>query len=91
MASVPSVVRRATGVEESGASAWEVLLRTALLVTVLAAAGGAVTGFALGVSYLPTLPFAVVEAAVLASFPGALLGLVVGTFVVLVRHVRRTS
>ncbi len=48
------------------------------LLAVLAAAGilgGAVFGFVRGLSYVPTLPFAIVEGAILFGAPAALLGL----------------
>lgn len=36
--------------------------------------GGAIVGFARGLTYLPTLPFAVVEGAILFGVPASLVG-----------------
>ena len=48
------------------------------LAVVCAAAGvlaGATFGFVRGLDYIPTLPFAIVEGAILIGFPSCLLGL----------------
>jgi hypothetical protein len=58
--------------------------------TVVGFAAGAVVGFALGLSYLPTLPFAVVEGAILIGVPCTLLGLVVAGGWWVVRQVVQT-
>ena len=48
-----------------------------LVVAVLVGAGsGATFGFVRGLDYLPTLPFAIVEGAILFAVPAAVLGLV---------------
>ncbi|MGN6243171.1 MAG: hypothetical protein ACTHQ3_05795 [Motilibacteraceae bacterium] len=44
-------------------------------LTVLGVVGGALFGVVRGLGYLPTLPFAIVEGAVLFGVPAALLGL----------------
>jgi hypothetical protein len=41
----------------------------------LGVVGGAVVGFARGLSYLPTLPFAIIEGAILFGVPATVLGL----------------
>lgn len=46
-------------------------------LTGLGVVGGALFGLVRGLSYLPTLPFAIVEGTVLFGVPAALLGLVV--------------
>src|SRR3954451_24144789 len=51
---------------------WRILVVVALLGVV----GGGVFGFIRGLSYLPTLPVAVVEGGILFGAPAALLGLV---------------
>ena len=54
--------------------------------------GGAIVGFARGLSYMPTLPFAIVEGAVLFGVPASVLGLLmVGCWSLVTttrRHVR---
>ena len=62
--------------------------RVAALVALVGAGCGAVLGFVLGLSYLPTLPVAIVEGAVLVGVPAALLGLLL-TGVLLLVDARR--
>lgn len=50
---------------------WRILAVVALLGVV----SGAVFGFVRGLSYLPTLPFAIIEGGILFGVPAALLGL----------------
>lgn len=50
---------------------WRILAVAALL----GAFGGAVFGFVRGLSYLPTLPFAIVEGGFLFGVPAAIFGL----------------
>jgi hypothetical protein len=45
------------------------------IVACLGVGGGALFGFARGLSYLPTLPFAIVEGGILIGVPANLLGL----------------
>lgn len=56
--------------------------------------GGAIVGFARGLSYMPTLPFAIVEGAVIVGVPALVLGLLlVGCWSVVRRarwHVTRS-
>jgi hypothetical protein len=49
--------------------------RVFALVTLVGALGGAIVGFVRGLGYLPTLPFAVIEGALLVGIPAAGLGL----------------
>jgi hypothetical protein len=49
--------------------------RLQALCVVVGVVGGAIVGFARGLSYLPTLPFAVVEGAILFGVPASILGL----------------
>lgn len=51
--------------------------------------GGAIVGFARGLSYLPTLPFAIIEGAILVGVPASVLGLVLVGCWFLVRSARR--
>ena len=51
---------------------WRILV----IVAFVGVAGGGIFGLVRGLSYLPTLPFAIVEGATLFSVPAALLGLV---------------
>ena len=64
---------------------WLLLVVCALVGVV----GGAVVGFARGFSYPPTLPFAIVEGAVLVGVPAAVLGLLSVGCWTLVRSARR--
>jgi hypothetical protein len=50
---------------------------------------GAAVGFARGLSYLPTLPFAIIEGAILVGVPAAVLGLLLVGCWFLVRNARR--
>jgi hypothetical protein len=67
---------------------WRLLVVCGLVGVV----GGAIVGFARGLSYLPTLPFAIVEGAALLGIPASVLGLVmVGSWLLVTRtrrHVR---
>ena len=63
--------------------------RVAAVVALAGAGAGAVLGFVLGLSYLPTLPVAVVEGGILVGVPAALLGLLVTAALLLVGR-RRT-
>ena len=49
--------------------------RLLAVMAVLGVFGGAIFGFIRGLSYLPTLPFAIVEGGILFGAPAALLGL----------------
>jgi hypothetical protein len=49
--------------------------RVFAIVTLIGVLGGAIVGFILGLGYLPTLPFAVIEGALLIGIPAAALGL----------------
>lgn len=51
--------------------------------------GGAVVGFARGLSYLPTLPFAIIEGAILVGVPATVLGLMLVGCWLLVRSALR--
>jgi hypothetical protein len=53
--------------------------------------GGAVVGFVRGLDYLPTLPVAIVEGAILLGFPAALLGLLLVGVWSIGRIVRRNA
>jgi hypothetical protein len=57
---------------------WELALRRAGVVAVLAGVAGGIWGFVRGLGYLPTLAFAVAEGAAIFAVPGLLLGAVVG-------------
>jgi hypothetical protein len=50
---------------------WRLLAACALVGVV----GGAIFGFVRGLHYVPTLPFAIVEGAILFGVPAAILGL----------------
>ena len=69
---VPPRVRGQTWTVGWSPMPWRLLMITCLL----GGLGGAVLGFVRGLDYLPTLPLAVVEGAVLVGMPSALLGLV---------------
>lgn len=49
--------------------------RIAVVASALGVGGGALAGFALGLHYLPTLPVAIVEGAILFGVPLSVLGL----------------
>ena len=49
--------------------------RVFAFVTLIGLLGGAIVGFLLGLHYLPTLPFAIVEGALLVGIPAAAIGL----------------
>jgi hypothetical protein len=51
---------------------WRILV----VVTLVGVVGGGVFGLVRGLSYLPTLPFAIVEGGILFCVPAAVLGLV---------------
>jgi hypothetical protein len=75
--------------------AWLALMRmpvSSRCITVaagLSGTGGAIWGLVRGVDYLPTLPAAVVEGAILVGVPGTLVGVVVGGVVALTTRLRR--
>lgn len=64
---------------------WRLLAICALVGVV----GGAVVGFVRGLSYLPTLPFAIVEGAILIGVPASIVGLVLVGCWWLIASVRR--
>ena len=64
--------RRARG------NALRVVLRCMAAGGAVGAGAGAVWGFVRGLAYLPTLPVAIIEGAILLGVPAALSGLVVG-------------
>jgi hypothetical protein len=51
---------------------WRILV----IAVIVGACAGALVGFVRGLDYLPTLPFAVIEGAVLIGVPATLLGFV---------------
>ena len=51
--------------------------RLSVIVSLVGVVGGAVFGFVRGLSYLPTLPVAIVEGGILFGVPAALLGLAI--------------
>jgi uncharacterized membrane protein YedE/YeeE len=55
----------------------------------LFALGGAIFGFVRGLSYLPTLPAAIVEGAVLVGVPGTVLAAVVAAAVTTIARLHR--
>jgi hypothetical protein len=60
--------------------------RCYVICTLLAVAAGAAWGFDRGLYHLPTLPFAIIEGAILFGVPGALVGIAVaGGVTLLVR------
>jgi hypothetical protein len=61
------------------------------LVALVGVVGGGIFGFVRGLSYLPTLPFAVIEGAILIGVPVALLGLVASGLWTLGHWIRRLS
>jgi hypothetical protein len=65
--------------------------RMLVVVAAIGAVGGAVWGFIRGLSYLPTLPVAIVEGAVIFGVPAALLGLVMVALWSLAKVVTRGS
>lgn len=52
---------------------WRILV----IATLVGGVGGGIFGFVRGLSYLPTLPFAIVEGGILFGVPSAVLGLLV--------------
>ena len=62
--------------------------RVFALVTLIGVLGGAIVGFVLGLSYLPTLPFAIVEGALLVGIPSAAVGLLLTGLVAAGRRLR---
>ena len=62
--------------------------RVAAVLALAGAGFGAVFGFVRGLSYLPTLPVAVVEGGLLFGVPAALIGLL-AAWVVSLREARR--
>jgi hypothetical protein len=86
-----SQLRSKIGSSESPLAWWEHVLWTGVSVGATCGVGGGVFGFVRGLSYLPTLPFAVIEGAVIFAVPGGILGLLIGLVVALGRLVRRTS
>ena len=66
---------------------WRILV----VVAIAGAVGGGFFGVVRGLSYLPTLPFAMVEGAILFGVPAALLGLVLVGGWTIGTSVRRNS
>lgn len=64
---------------------WRLLVVCGLVGVV----GGAMVGFARGLSYVATLPFAIVEGAVLFGVPASVLGLLMVGCWLLVTRTRR--
>ena len=66
--------------------------RCVIVGAALAVAGGALFGFIRGLDYLPTLPFAVIEGAVLVGVPGGVAATVLAGLITLGRrrHVTRS-
>jgi hypothetical protein len=56
----------------------------------LAVTAGAIWGFVRGLSYLPTLPVAIIEGAILIGIPGTLVAIVVAGVVTLIDRIFRT-
>ena len=65
--------------------------RMLIVVAGIGGVFGAVWGFVRGLDYLPTLPVAILEGAVLFGVPAALLGLILVALWSLVRAVRRSN
>ena len=65
--------------------------RLPLLGALVGVVGGAVVGFVRGLSYVPTLPFGIVEGGILFGVPASVVGLLVvwcWSFVARSRHPR---
>jgi hypothetical protein len=64
----------------------ELFVRTAWATTLVVCLVGAGWGLQRGLSYPPTVAFAILEGALLLALPGIALGLVAGSLAVLVRR-----
>jgi hypothetical protein len=84
--------KRATGLLRRmclGLNRMSLFSRCVVAGAALSVAGGGVWGFVRGLCYLPTLPFAIVEGAILIGVPGTVVGIVVAGAISLIARLCR--